>query len=331
MSSSTPDRNGPRATRGSGPLLCVAMCTYNGASYVRGQLDSIVRQSLLPDELLVCDDGSTDDTVQLVREFSAKAPFPVRIFTADRRHGVVLNFERALRHTAGRYIALSDQDDEWEPERLEAAMSAIRQVEAQRGSHHPALVHSDMRVIDSSGAQVDASFFQRRGFRRRHPQPLRELVLQNYVTGCSALLNRPLLDLALPFPTTISIHDWWLALIAAATGTVVTLDEPTVRYRLHSANIIGPKRVEWRQYVRRDRALGLFRRALEETKALQARLEERGINDANTDFLRKYHSTAAAGGVKAALQLLAGGVRLQNALPTAIYYAHVLAGRLAPN
>jgi hypothetical protein len=142
-------------------------------------------------------------------------------------------------------------------------------------------------------------------------------------------VNRALLDLALPFPPGISIHDWWLALIAAAAGDVVTLDEPTVRYRMHGANVIGAKRVEWRRYAHLDFAGGLFRRALQDTLAAEQRLRERGIRGPGLEFLEAYHRRAAAGGLGAALTLYADGVRLQNAFPTAVYYLHVLMRWLA--
>lgn len=309
--------------------LSVVMCTYNGAAYLEAQLESIAEQSLLPDELLVCDDGSADGTVELVRKFCESAPFSVRILTGSGRLGVVRNFERALLQSSAQYVALSDQDDVWEPGRLQASMRAMLEAEAASAHPRPILVHSDMRVVDSGGAPVDDSFFRRRGFRPRHAQPLRELVLQNYVTGCSALVNRAVLDLALPFPPAISIHDWWLALIAAAAGGIVTLDEQTVRYRLHGTNVIGAKREEWRPYAHLDFARELFRRALQDTKAAEQRLRERGIHGSGLQFLEEYHRQAAAGGVGAALSLYAAGVRLQNPFPTAVYYLHVLMGWLA--
>jgi glycosyltransferase involved in cell wall biosynthesis len=311
------------------PPLCVAMCTFNGAAHLQAQLESIATQSLPPDELLVCDDGSADGTIELVRRFAANAPFSVRILAGKDRLGVVRNFEKALEHCTAPYVALCDQDDVWEPGRLQAGMRAMREAEAAAAHPRPILVHSDMRVVDASDAALDDSYFRRRGFRPRHTRPLRELVLQNYVTGCSSLVNRPLLDLALPFPSGISIHDWWLALIAAAVGDVVTLDEQTVRYRLHGTNVIGAKRVEWRRYVHLDFARGLFRRALQDSRAAERRLRERGIRGPGLDFLEAYHRRAAAGGAGAALGLYTDGVRLQNALPTAIFYLHVLMGRLA--
>lgn len=311
------------------PLLSVAMCTYNGARFIEAQLRSIAAQTLLPDELVVCDDGSTDATAALVRDFAMAAPFAVQLVGDDRRLGVVRNFERALRRARGRYVALADQDDIWSPSRLEVGIGALRSAERSAAADRPVLVHSDMRVIDAEGAEVEPSFFRRRGFRARHPRPLRELVLQNYVTGCSVLVNRAVVELALPFPASISIHDWWLALVAAAAGAIVTLPQPTVGYRLHAANVIGVKRVEWRPYLGAASARELFRRALGESRALERRLRERAIDGPALDFLRRYHARVAAGGPAAAMALLKQGVRLQNLLPTASFYGHVLARRLA--
>lgn len=312
--------------REQAPLpLRVAMCTYQGERWLAAQLASIAQQTLLPDELVVGDDGSTDGTRDVLARFAAAAPFPVRLLPSGGRLGVVRNFERTLAAAGAGCVALADQDDVWAPTRLAAGVAALRQAQARVGSDAPVLVHSDMQVIDATGAVVEPSFFARRGFRRAHPEPLRELVLQNYVTGCSVLLNAPAVALALPIPASVSIHDWWLALVAAAAGVVVTLSEPTVGYRTHDRNVIGVKRVEWRPYMRAATARPLFARALRESTALELRLAERGVEGPGRGFLRRYHERVRRGGMRAALALFADGVRLQNVLPTLAYYRQVLA------
>src|ERR687894_3003245 len=97
----------------------VAMCTYNGARFVAEQLASVAAQTRPPDELVVCDDGSTDETCRLVEEFAARAPFPVRLFVNERNLGSTRNFGRAVALCEGDLVALSDQDDVWHPEKLE--------------------------------------------------------------------------------------------------------------------------------------------------------------------------------------------------------------------
>jgi len=112
-------QEGPRAT------VSVALCTYNGAAYLGEQLDSIVAQSRPPDELVVCDDGSTDGTVGLLQAFVPEAPFPVRLYRNERNRGFAKNFERAISLCTGDFIALSDQDDVWKPEKLARLATAL--------------------------------------------------------------------------------------------------------------------------------------------------------------------------------------------------------------
>lgn len=286
-------------------------------------LESIAQQTVPPDELVVCDDNSSDATPEIVADFSHTVGFQVHLVRNETRLGVVQNFEQALRLCQGQHVALADQDDIWETRRLEIGLNAMHATEREKGLNEPILVHSDMSVINTCDEIIARSYFRRRGFRQRHPLPLKELVLQNYVTGCSVLVNRPLLQAALPFPTEISIHDWWLALIAAGAGTVVTLHDQAVRYRSHNHNVIGVKQVEWRPYIRPKKALFLFRRAIAESRALERRLNERGIGRPAIEFLAKYHKRVAHGGILAAFWLFLEGVRLQNSIPTAMFLGHV--------
>src|SRR3712207_5989304 len=99
--------------------LSVALCTYDGARYLPEQLESLARQRRLPDELVVCDDGSADDTVDVVRRFADRAPFAVRLSLNPQNLGFVKNFEQAIRLCRGDLIALADQDDVWHPQKLE--------------------------------------------------------------------------------------------------------------------------------------------------------------------------------------------------------------------
>ena len=122
--------------------ISVALCTYNGQQFLRQQLQSIQQQSRLPDELIVCDDGSSDQTVRIARDFAASASFPVRISENDHNLGFVANFEQAILLCGGDLITLCDQDDIWYPNRLERT--------EQEFTAHPevGLVFSDGDLID---------------------------------------------------------------------------------------------------------------------------------------------------------------------------------------
>src|ERR1700678_75351 len=128
--------------------ISVALCTYNGERFLSQQLASVQQQTRLPDEVVVCDDQSTDGTVEMVRAFAASVSFPVRIFENERNLGFAANFERAIGLCEGNLIALSDQDDIWYPVRLERS--------EQEFTAHPeaGLVFSDADVIDDSNQLV---------------------------------------------------------------------------------------------------------------------------------------------------------------------------------
>lgn len=194
--------------------LSVALCTYNGARYLREQLDSIALQTRQPDEMVVCDDRSSDGSVEIVEAFAADAPFPVRLCVNEEGLGATKNFERAMGLCEGDYIALSDQDDVWLPNKLEITFNAMCRAEDRSGADVPILVHTDLRVVDLERRLVAPSFYRHQGFKKLHRNLLAELLVENYVTGCTMMMNRALRDGGLPIPSGAMMHDWWLALVA---------------------------------------------------------------------------------------------------------------------
>jgi glycosyltransferase involved in cell wall biosynthesis len=262
--------------------LSVAMCTYNGARYLPAQLESIARQTCLPDELIICDDHSTDATPAIVEQFGKTAPFRVRLFHNPVRLGVVANFSKAIILTTGRYIALSDQDDIWLPQRLERSLLTIRAAEDSYGPYTPLLVHTDLSVLGEDEDILSTSFMQFQHLQHVTSDPLRILLTQNFVTGCTVLMNATLKLSATPIPNAVLMHDWWFALVAATIGKIVFLDEQTILYRQHGSNTIGAVRYnilsthlilkKWRE---RPIQLKLL---IDQTQALLDCLEENGKN-----------------------------------------------------
>jgi glycosyltransferase involved in cell wall biosynthesis len=217
--------------------ISVALCTYNGERFLAQQLDSITRQTRLPDELVVCDDRSTDRTVAMVREFAATAPYPVRIFENEHNLGFAANFERAIRICAGNLIALSDQDDIWYPMRLERS--------EQEFAAHPqaGLVFSDAEVINDAGQLAGATLWQRLGFAGKRQRDLLAghyivLAKHRFVTGATVMFRAGLRDRLLPIGEGW-IHDEWMALVAAAFSDLRPIDQPLIRYRIHDSQQVG--------------------------------------------------------------------------------------------
>jgi glycosyltransferase involved in cell wall biosynthesis len=223
----------------SNPLdkISIALCTYNGERFLARQLASIQQQTVLPYELVICDDCSTDKTIEIVRDFTASALFPVRIFRNERNLGFVANFERAIGLCQGDLIALSDQDDIWYPNRLERSV--------QEFTEHPetGLVFSDADVINGNAELAGPTLWQRLGFAGKHEAELLAgqyvlLAKHRFVTGATVMFRTSLRDRCLPIGEGW-IHDEWIALIAAAFCDLRPIGQPLIRYRVHGSQQVG--------------------------------------------------------------------------------------------
>jgi glycosyltransferase involved in cell wall biosynthesis len=266
----------------------IVLATYNGAAWLGEFVDSLRRQSVVDWHLLIRDDGSTDATPALLAEAAARDSRISLLDDAPGRLGVTSNFAHLLhraRERQARYVFLADQDDVWLPDKLQQQLALIRQAEASAGAGTPLLVHSDLTLVDRGLRVIHPSHSRctRLARDRQAAAPLRTLLTNNFVTGCTALLNRPLLDVALPLPPSAVLHDWWVALCAAAFGEIRYLDEPTVLYRQHGSNVVGaepfwtklnPLSGRWRAHW--QRTLQAFRRGARQACALRSRAEERG-------------------------------------------------------
>lgn len=219
------------------PSISVALCTHNGARFIDQQVASILAQTLLPTEIVLSDDASTDDTVARVRVALAHSAIALTVIENRAALGVTRNFEQAIIATSGDIVALSDQDDRWLPDRLQKLCSAIRE-------HDLLLVHSDARLVDEAGSPLGVTLLDALGVgaaerRQIHAADgLSVLMHRNVVTGATTAFTRRLLQSALPFPSAW-VHDEWLAAIAAAVGRFDLVDEPLTDYRQHSSNQIG--------------------------------------------------------------------------------------------
>nr|MDQ3805842.1 glycosyltransferase family 2 protein [Acidobacteriota bacterium] len=225
----------------------VAMCTYNGARFVAEQLASVAAQTRPPGELVVCDDGSTDETRELVGEFAARAPFPVRLFVNERNLGSTRNFGRAIALCAGDLIALSDQDDIWHPEKLEKLASRF----AARPS--VGLVFTDAELVDERLRPTGRRLWDSVGFGPRQRRLVRrgralDVLLPGWsVTGATMAFRAAFKRLVLDIPDDLAlIHDGWIALMVAAVSDVDFIAEPLIQYRQHPRQQVGapPERAD---------------------------------------------------------------------------------------
>lgn len=221
--------------------LSVAMCTYNGALYVQEQLNSIASQTRLPDELVICDDCSGDGTRKIVEAFKSEAPFPVRMYVNQRNIGSSKNFEKAIGLCEGEVIALSDQDDVWNPDKLKRLETAFST------SPDAGLIFTDAEVVDenlrAAGYKLWQCVFNRRCQNLFQKGKALELLLQrNVITGATMAFRSKLRGLILPIPVTQDpsmIHDGWIAMVIASVADISFINEPLIMYRQHRHQQLG--------------------------------------------------------------------------------------------
>jgi glycosyltransferase involved in cell wall biosynthesis len=220
--------------------ISVALCTFNGAKYIGAQLESIRDQIRPPDELIVCDDGSSDETVSIVRAF--RAPFPIRVVENATTLRSTKNFEKAIGLCTGDLIALADQDDVWEPNKLSRLEGVLGD------SPEAGYAFSDAAIVgaglESRGYTMwQANRFSGKLFREfSGPAQLRTLLRQDCVTGACMVFRASLRERVLPI-NELWVHDGWIAVVATASGfRGIAVPEPLIRYRQHAAQQIGDKR-----------------------------------------------------------------------------------------
>ena len=230
----------------------VVLPTYNGVLYLEAQIGSIYHQTLRPQRVLLRDDGSSDGTQALISQLQQRYGDWLQVLPADVNLGCVANVNRLLETTKAPYVALSDQDDLWLPQKLQLSLNRLQQLEQQHGADTPLLVHSDLELVDQDGIPLGCSYLKRQRLDPLRTAPL-DLAVTNVVTGCTVLLNRALLDKALPIPPQALMHDWWLALVTSVFGRIELLPQSTVLYRQHGHNVLGAQGLGLLYWCRRLR------------------------------------------------------------------------------
>lgn len=226
----------------------ILLATYNGAKYLSQQLDSLFAQNFQDWQIIIHDDGSSDGTVQIVEEYERRYPDKIK-FIKDgiRTGGAKDNFAHLMKFASADYVMFCDQDDVWLPEKIDDTFRLMLETESEY-PNKPVLVHSDLKVVDSDLNSLATSMFE---FQRLSKQVnLSDSFVQNNVTGCTVMINRMALDIALPIPNEAIMHDWWLVLkVLTNSGHVAFLDKPTLLYRQHESNSVGAQKVSFLYFL----------------------------------------------------------------------------------
>ena len=197
------------------------MATYNGSRFLREQLSSILVQLGPDDEIIISDDGSKDDTVNVIKQFSDDR---IRLIINFKRHGVIGNFENAIQQAKGDYVFLSDQDDIWHPNKVSTCVPLLKK---------NILVVHNAKIIDGEGKPDGINFFELRGSKEGYWNN----IWRNSYLGCCMCFRAELLQYLLPFPKKIEMHDRWIGLISQMYGIVFYETECLLSYRVHGNNV----------------------------------------------------------------------------------------------
>lgn len=218
-------------------MISVVIATYNGEQYIVEQLKSITAQTLLPDEIIIVDDFSSDETVNLINDFAKQSKVPVKTYINDKNIGSNKSFERAITLASGDIIFFSDQDDFWVQNKVELIMKEFE-------NNSVVLVFSDGIICDSSLKDLNITNWQ-----KIHITPARVKLLQsddaflilshkNFVTGAAMAVRREVALAALPI-LEHNWHDEWITLIAYCLGDIKAVSEKLFYYRQHDNQQVG--------------------------------------------------------------------------------------------
>ncbi|MFU8945628.1 glycosyltransferase family 2 protein [Mycetocola zhadangensis] len=230
--------------------MSVALCTYNGSAHIGDQLTSILDQRFLPTEIIISDDASTDDTMEIAKRVLGRSKISVRFLRNRSALGVTKNFEQAALAVSGDIVVLCDQDDVWHPQRLERALAEFD------ARPELTLLFTDARMVNAEGEPLGYSLFDALEISSADRQAIHSgtgfstLLRRNVATGATMAFRRSLLDIAAPFPVEW-VHDEWLTILAAAVGQVDLLEEPLIDYRQHGGNQIGAREPSLGHKIRR--------------------------------------------------------------------------------
>lgn len=230
-------------------MISIAMTTYNGEKYLREQLDSILNQTFSDFELIICDDCSKDATVKILEEYSLKDK-RVRYFVNEKNLGFKKNFEKAISLCSGEYVAFSDQDDIWLPEKLEESITHI-------GNNN--LLCSNSLLIDENGNSLNLTYKECAGLNRYFPNDyefrFKHILIWNFVQGASVLAKKDFLLQNMPIPENLVYHDYYFGVIAQMQNSLIYYDKVLAKYRQHTTQQTENKKASFnifKRYQRKD-------------------------------------------------------------------------------
>lgn len=225
-------------------MIDIILATYNGEKYLANQIDSIISQTHKEWRLLIHDDGSLDQTVDIIKEY--QRIYPAKIFFVDdgiKGLGVKDNFAHLMTLATSDYIMFCDQDDIWFNDKVEKSLELMDSKESSVGTSTPIGVFSDLEVVGEDLRPIAKSIWAYIDVSPRLAESIKRLAIRNCIIGCTMMINKYALRLSLPIPTEAVMHDWWVGLVILKNrGYLLPITQPTALYRQHGSNVVGAKK-----------------------------------------------------------------------------------------
>ncbi len=309
----------------------ILLATYNGETYLPALIGSIEAQRDRDYRVLVRDDGSHDGTLALIRAWQVRDPTRVVIIETDQpAGGAAANFARLMAVADAPYILFADQDDYWHADKVGATVAALMRAESEFGCEIPLLAFCDLAVVDADGKVINASFRQFQGMDAVAGAAFHRLLTENVVTGCAMGINRSACRIGCNVPPEALMHDWWLALVCAGRGKIITMPECLIDYRQHGNNAVGAKAWSAADAVRDKIRSGRFRANQQRFLAWMDRLyAQAGALDrlcgadlppARARTLAAFRSLSRQGFLARRLCMIRHGFRLSGVIRTIGFY-----------
>lgn len=266
------------------PKVSILMATYNGESFLKEQLDSLLAQTYSNFEVIISDDASTDRTISIIDKYLKKYSNIVLIKN-NFNVGYVKNFERLISVCQNDYIALCDQDDIWDVNKVNIQVDIMLQLE-KKVQNIPILIHSDLKMIDENSNLINNSYFRYRGYRLKNQKDLGHILGPCGILGNTVFFNKILKEKILPFPEDVENHDYWIALINELLGKRVTLLDALVEYRIHNDNASNNTQVIYQKQTKRTKYLPYINSSRE--AILNYTLKNFSLNSKDRYILNKF-------------------------------------------
>jgi glycosyltransferase involved in cell wall biosynthesis len=236
----------------SKPKIDILLALYNSSQFLDDLIQSIIKQSYTNWRLIVRDDGSTDNTQEIIKSYQENYPEQFEIIDNrnEKNLGPKLSFSELLKNTSSEYIMFCDHDDVWFPNKIELTLKKMLELEVKYPLK-PLLVHTDLVVVDQDLNLLYPSFIKRSKLNPSFDSNIYYLAVSNVATGCTVMINRQAKEISCPIPTNAIMHDWWISLNVSFFGKIGYIAEPTLFYRQHAMNNVGAKKINFSYYLNR--------------------------------------------------------------------------------